>query len=604
MSHGFYFSRLEIRGKNKETAALVFKPGLNIVSGASNTGKSYAVECMRFILGGNKQPKRIKQSDGYEECVVECQTYSGATFQLARSLKGGDFELLDKDGKRVLGQQEVNDYLLTLTGFSGQKIKTNESNKLRDISYRDLRLLTIIEETKIIQSESPILTGQYVNKTSEEAVFRFLLSNTDDSSLKQKKEPKIIAAEASSKREVLESLIAKRKEKISSLRAEVEDQTVEEINSEINEYSESLTSLSKKLNDIDSRRRSLWTRMNEITSRLESISELLYRFNILRDQYDSDLGRLEFIGEGNHLLAQLSVSVCPHCSQKIDQHNTYSRCDEPESINFSEFEASRAAEASKIKAHKADLISTIAELEVEKKQKTELLRDLKENVQTLDAEIKKTLQPQVQERKSNLDHRYRLLVVARERDRLVEELIEFEKQVGGIEVSTKKDKKEKEKQTLYSASNLKKLSDEIQTLLKAWAFPGSDSVVFSEADLDLVIGGEKRSSFGKGYRAIAFSSFVIGLLNYCKIDSGLHPNHIVLDSPLTTYRGGDLKEKDKIDNAVENGFFGDLAKVDSTRQIIVFDNKEPEKDVREKVNYIHFSGKTGIGRYGFFPESE
>ena len=56
MERGFYLVKLEIRGDSLKTAYIDFKPGFNLVSGGSDTGKSYIFSClvdiqitMRFI---------------------------------------------------------------------------------------------------------------------------------------------------------------------------------------------------------------------------------------------------------------------------------------------------------------------------------------------------------------------------------------------------------------------------------------------------------------------------------------------------------------------------------------------------------------------------
>lgn len=35
-------------------------------------------------------------------------------------------------------------------------------------------------------------------------------------------------------------------------------------------------------------------------------------------------------------------------------------------------------------------------------------------------------------------------------------------------------------------------------------------------------------------------------------------------------------------------------------QVLILENKEPDDDIKGDINYTHFSGKTGIGRKGFF----
>ncbi|ENI4023168.1 AAA family ATPase [Pseudomonas aeruginosa] len=49
---GFHLCFLGFFGPNKEPACVSFGAGLNVIYGASNTGKSFIVEAIDFMLGG------------------------------------------------------------------------------------------------------------------------------------------------------------------------------------------------------------------------------------------------------------------------------------------------------------------------------------------------------------------------------------------------------------------------------------------------------------------------------------------------------------------------------------------------------------------------
>ena len=49
-----------------------FGAGCNILTGPSNSGKSYIVECIDFILGGDTIPgEDIEESRGYDTAFLE-----------------------------------------------------------------------------------------------------------------------------------------------------------------------------------------------------------------------------------------------------------------------------------------------------------------------------------------------------------------------------------------------------------------------------------------------------------------------------------------------------------------------------------------------------
>lgn len=80
-----------------------------------------------------------------------------------------------------------------------------------------------------------------------------------------------------------------------------------------------------------------------------------------------------------------------------------------------------------------------------------------------------------------------------------------------------------------------------------------------------------------------------------------HPGFMVFDSPLTTFKeraGIDLSEEQVSQND-EQAFFNSLAKTEIGQHVIVLENKEPDLTISRKMNYVHFSGQTNVGRRAF-----
>jgi hypothetical protein len=186
---------VRVIGANKPPAEVSFAQGFNVISGASNTGKSYILQCIEYGLGAGKTPKHIEESVGYESVQLDFVS-GGDTFTLERSLKGGDARIFGTDATgsplppRFLAEEHsptdpntISGFLLQHTGFWNKRVRTSKSGELRSLSFRDLADLIIVDESKIISDASPLLTGQYTSKTAERSVFNLLLSGVDDSSI-------------------------------------------------------------------------------------------------------------------------------------------------------------------------------------------------------------------------------------------------------------------------------------------------------------------------------------------------------------------------------------------------------------------------------------
>ena len=130
-----------------------------------------------------------------------------------------------------------------------------------------------------------------------------------------------------------------------------------------------------------------------------------------------------------------------------------------------------------------------------------------------------------------------------------------------------------------------------------------NSVYYDKENNDLRLNSRLRSEFGKGYRAIIRSAFMVGLINYCLKNDRLHPFFLILDSPLVAYKEKDIGEE-KLPEDIEGAFFRGLAKDCASQdlQIIVLENKDPRGILKGNFNLCHFSGNPSVGRYGFYPK--
>lgn len=64
-------------GPNKPDARVDFRYPAMLVRGPSDTGKSYIRDCLWYLLGGDKVPKKIPEAFGYEQLTLEVETDEG-----------------------------------------------------------------------------------------------------------------------------------------------------------------------------------------------------------------------------------------------------------------------------------------------------------------------------------------------------------------------------------------------------------------------------------------------------------------------------------------------------------------------------------------------
>lgn len=71
----FYISKITARGSGKKDSVIDLQPGLNIIQGRSNTGKTCIIKCIDFCFGSKAKP--FDESLGYDSIEMELHTPKG-----------------------------------------------------------------------------------------------------------------------------------------------------------------------------------------------------------------------------------------------------------------------------------------------------------------------------------------------------------------------------------------------------------------------------------------------------------------------------------------------------------------------------------------------
>lgn len=610
MTPGFMLRRLELRGKSREPAILEFRPGLNVVSGASDTGKSYVVQCLDFMFGGGSPPETVPESQGYEQILLTIEAWSGPQFTLERSIKGGDFALHDASTgtrrtlgeKHAAGDDNVSAFLLTLCDLRDKKIRKNKEGKAIAASFRYLSKLILVPEERIFTKTSPFLSGQYTLATAEESLLLLLLSGEDDSSVIHH-EPKDVAnrrAEIDAQRSLVQGLLEARDRKIATSKLESDgakiDVQLESVNEAINAVTHRVAEDRELLRGEQENRQRTWSSVQKVRSQLLVQRELQNRFSLLRSHYETDLERLSAVGEAAHYVEQLAGDQCPLCGAD-PQHQHAGEVPLPELAKSVEAERAKISVLlSDLAQTTTSLTATISTLE---KDEADLAGQLAQTEWRIDQELAPASQVRAQElasllaRRSELERMQGLQAEAAEFRSLLTKL-----SAGTVSVDDPPDRAADRSDL---PSHIDGLAQEIEKLLERWQFPIKGRVVFNSDDHDFMIGSRKRASTGKGLRAVSYAAFSVALLRYCRKQNLPHPGLLVLDSPLVAYREKDAPPDETVPADLKSRFYRDLTNGVDKTQFIVLENEHPPEDLAPKIQWTRFTGAEGHGRFGLFP---
>lgn len=608
MDTGFFVKKLTLTGTDVPDASLDFCVGLNVVTGPSDTGKTFIAQCLAYILGAGTEPKDIPERASYDTVHLEIEARrSHETICLERSLRGGDV-LINVPGAEPFvvkpshqsGDEHTLSYFLTdLCNLAGARVRTNQRGTTRELSFRDLRLLTVIDEEKVISERSPVLTGQYTSKTVETSVFRLLLSGIDDGSIIEREQTGAARARRTVKLEVLNQMAddLRRQLTVSFPAAVTEDglqSQLDLMDQDFDSIQDRLSATETSFEEVQRQRTEVLNHLRAMESRIAVLQELESRFSLLEQQYGSDLGRLECVAETVTRLSEMPEARCPVCGALPEHAENPHRCIDasPETVILA-----CKAEIEKITGLTGDLAETRDALSSESEALVASRHDIVVQLKELDLSVKDHRQQvshamqQLREQQGVRENVLKALSMYQRLKELDETIASIEAEVPATNQATFSND--------LSGSLLNEFSMEIEQMLQRWQMPGNPRIAFDESTLDITMNGVARISHGKGVRAITHAAFVLSLMNYCRNKSMPHSGTVIIDSPLVVYRDPD-PEEGEMATSVKDSFYRALTEDLGSCQAIILENEDPPEDVVQAANVVAFTASED-GRRGFIP---
>ena len=406
MALGLRIRHLTFLGPVRPPATMELGAGLNVVYGASDTGKSFIVDSIDFMLGGKGPLRQFTERDGYDRILLAIETLSGDHFTLQRSVDGGAFLLFEglhfekaPEGAGVPLSETHNEkrpdnlsmFLLEKIGLAGRRIRKNARLETQSLSFRNVARLVIVDEEEIIQKRSPLSDGNVVADTPNTSTFKLLITGIDDSALTSTRPASAEENSREGQLELLDQLVTDMKRQVKELAgapSELEAQ-LEKLDASIAERGQQLADSEGQYRTASAKRRELLGRLDGGNNRLTEITNLLERFSLLDAHYDSDLQRLKGIEEAGSLFSALAEAPCPLCGALPEHHRLKDDCDG----NVEAVVAAAKAEASKIELRQSELAQTISDLEKEQRSFERRLPKIDEEYRTVARQIETLLSP-------------------------------------------------------------------------------------------------------------------------------------------------------------------------------------------------------------------
>lgn len=606
-------TKLILAGENKKDAIINFKGGLNVIAGASDTGKSFAFECIDFALGSSSNPKTVPEMKGYRSVFLEIEDIGQEEiFTLRRNFSENEKNEIfiyysnyqEKDAAEVEklsvthnAKKSLSKKLLNCCDCTYKYVMKNTKGDTRAFTFRSFSPLIMINELRITARHSPIYHTDSRGSTfatPARTAFKTVISGIDYKKEEKKENTEIIKAKLKGKIEQLSQIIDEIRIENNELIKDTEDINTEK-STEIIELNKFIKEKSEEIKKYELDYKEIQTEIEIKNTELKHLLNNNNKFVLLKKNYLSDLERLEFIYDAFDLTQQLVEVECPICHSPMKVNEMEKSDDYYEAL---------ATEKIKIEVQLAELDETIKDLSdeiISKKQRISKLENYKEEItDNLNNNLGPIVAEKVKKVQELMDAQERINLITRNEKRINKYNTEISKWQEKID-STGQEKGKKIEDLPEAYTN--ELCKEIKFLLQGCDFIGKEGKIkYNNATEDVEVGEKEKASYGKGARAIINSTFLIGIMNYCYKRNLCHPGIVVLDSPLTTYKEKDKKDGDDetITKGTKEKFYEMLAE-QKNGQIIIFDNEEPSSTVKTKINYLHFSGDSTVGRKGLIP---
>ncbi|MCK5662332.1 MAG: hypothetical protein KAI17_02550 [Thiotrichaceae bacterium] len=602
-------------GPDKPLARVDFGPGLNTIYGASETGKSFIMEALDFMLGSSKELRDIPERVGYDRIWLGIEEKDGKIFTIERSTSGGQYRcyeglhistpkgidyLVLSQKHNPTNEKNLSNFLLKKIGLTGKRIRKNARGETNSLSFRNLSHLCLITEGSIQKEGSPLETENVITRTPELSVFKLLLTGVDDNALQASVPNEKELLTKSAKIEVIDELIVSYQDRLTGLIGEEDD--AQELSDQLGRLEDTLTREKESIQQSEEKYRSVIYRRNELRRKLETaddrrveVEQLIARFNLLDQHYQSDIARLEGVHEAGSLVSALSSDDCPMCGAHPEQQHLQSDCDGNVDIVVSAADA----ESNKINKLQNELQDTLSQLDFEMNAFGSLMPQIKDELEEVGALLKEMM-PGLNEQRASYSELIEKKLTVQNALNILMSIAELKERRMNVEDTTSTESDVTKPVTDLSSSTLDKFSAFLEGVLKSWNFPEADRVYFERSVRDFVISGKPRGSRGKGMRAITHAAFTVSLLEYTHENSLPHPGFIALDTPLLAYREPEGEEDDLSGTDVQDKFYEYLAR-HSDRQTIILENADPPDELKDNPQTIFFSKNPHQGRYGFFP---
>lgn len=591
----FYIKNITVSGEGKEDSVVDFIDGLNIVSGPSNTGKTWILKCIDFLFGSDNPPFTVEHT-GYHLVRMTVES-AGKILTATREIgneKTKNKIVVDSNIPKIesgiyatqKGKRSVNvDLWPKLIGIEpGQTIIGRiTTGKRYALTWRSISHMFLIKSESIIKENPILLPPQNTAETPALSALLFLITGNDFSSVDSIDNKDIQVARKKAVVDFINGRLqsfAKRKNELS----DIEIRNPAKIQELADKIVSEIIGLEQEMNSAIMRLKQVSVELSSLYEKLTESIMLQSRFAELKTRYIADIKRLSFIIEGETQRQGLVRNKkCPFCEHAIQERISPTYFDAAASeMKRTELQLKDLTES------ETDVLSRIQTL----RQQINVLEKEKTN---LDLLLNKELKPKLSAQRLSLAEYKKAIAIQSE----IDAIFRFENSLREelIKKETEEDKELAFKiKSHFTAEIITGIEERIVEILKVCNFTGYNSAHFGIENFDLTVNGLSKSGNGEGYCAFLNTVMALAMMEYLTQSGVYAPSLLVVDSPILTLMERNGKTETE---SIKNGLFRYLLDNQDNGQIIIIDQKIPDLDYEGNAQVIRFTQDEAEGRYGF-----
>ncbi|MDN0043803.1 AAA family ATPase [Mediterraneibacter glycyrrhizinilyticus] len=594
----FYITKVTAKGSGKQDSSVDLRPGLNIIQGRSNTGKTCIIKCIDFCFGSKTKP--FDDSFGYDTIDLSIHTGKG-NITISRVLgknqvevttdvpgfDSGTYDLRPSKKKEPL--PILSDLLLSSIGIEGEHhIVSNKDFNKRRLTWRTFLHILLFHVSEIAKETSVIEPEQGTEKTPFLSSLLFLLSGRDfaESDAKTKKEIRVARKRAVE--EYVNKKIQSAADKKKDLQKNLDAFNGVDVEQAMQDVIDSLQNTETQISEAVDQSRELLSQILRLQSRAAECDLLQTRYASLKTQYVSDIKRLSFIVNGEVEIGHVPQNqICPFCDGKLPARSKKTYIE------------SAQAELDRIMLQMNGLEETENDLNQEKQEIDENLKSLQAKRDSIETMIEKELQPQADALRQSLNG-YRAYIQIKQELQVIDDF------ASSWETDLRELPSEDESHIEYHPKEYfdDTFQERIDTMLKEalteCAYENLTTARFNMKDFDIEVNGHKKADVnGQGYCSFLNSVVAIVFRSYMEKYATYNPGFVILDTPLL---GLDQGIADTAPESMRTALFNFFINHQNDGQIIILENiRHIPKLEYEKAgaNVITFTKGLEPGRYGF-----